>query len=87
MKTEIRQVTETKLIKDVMKVCTKASRRGYCDKHIAEQLFIATVMRIFMTVGEHAIEALLQAALRDVENGDLAKMLEEAGFIERVSAS
>ncbi len=87
MKTELRSVTETALISEVNKVCEKASRRGFCDHHIAEQLFIATVMRIFLTVGEDGIEALLRAALRDVENGDFARMLEEAGFIEWVPTS
>ena len=87
MKTVKRSVYETALISAVNKVCEKASRRGTCDQNIAEQLFLATVMRIFLTVGEDGIEALLRTALRDVENGDFARMLEEAGFIERVSAS
>lgn len=87
MKTETEPVTKTALIKDVMKVCNKASRRGFCDQHLSDQLFSATVMWIYFILGDDAIVALLDAAMRDVKNGDFARMLKEAGFIERVHTS
>ena len=87
MKSEMKTVTESQLVADVLDACCRAAERGTSDQQVAEHLFLAAVMRVFIGFGEEATETLLRAALRDVGNGNFAKMLEEAGFIEWVSAS
>lgn len=87
MNTAMKAVTESSMIAAVMRVCDKAIRRGARDETISEHLLLAAAIRLFLTVGEDGTAALLRAALRDVENGDFARMLEEAGFIEWVPAS
>lgn len=85
MRTEMKVVTESLMIADVMNACRKASNRGTSEETISEHLLLAAVTRLFLTVDEEGTEALLQSALDDVKSGDFARMLEEAGFIERNS--
>ena len=84
MKTEMREVTESLMISEVMEACGRASERGTSEQQVSEALLLATVIRLFLYVGEDGTEALLRHALRDIESGDFALMLEKAGFIERV---
>ena len=83
----MKTVTETQLVAEVLDACCRAAERGTGDQQVAENLFLAAVMRVFIGFGEEATETLLRAALRDVGNGNFAVMLEEAGFIEWLPAS
>lgn len=84
MKSKMKKVTESLMISEVMEACSRASERGTSEQEVSEALLLATVIRLFLYVGEDGTGALLRHALRDIENGDFALMLEKAGFIERV---
>ena len=84
MKNRSHKLTESTLIEGVMGVCAKAESRGMPEEEVAEQLLLATVTRMFLTLGEPATGQALRNALNDVEQGDFARLLEQAGLIEWV---
>ena len=70
-----------------MDTCERASRRGEGSVCISEHLLLVAVTHLFLAVGQEGTKVLLKHALRDVKNGDFAKMLEVAGFIEPIPRS
>ena len=83
MKDKFEPPSKSKLIGEVMEMCVKAADRGMSDEDIAEGLLIATVTRLFLTLWEDTTAQVLRKALRDVENGEFALLLEADGLIER----
>ena len=79
--------TDSTLLKELMDACESASRRGECSVCISEHLLLAAATHMFLAVGQEGTKALLKHALRDVKNGDFAKMLEGEGFIEPIPRS